>query len=67
VDMEQMPEVLRVKNFGRASRSKHTHLVNEDTSRKDSMWESYLPERIASSLGGVGGTLRPAKRRKIGQ
>ncbi|KAF1332117.1 Microfibrillar-associated protein 1, partial [Globisporangium splendens] len=35
---EMLPKVMQVKNFGRAGQSKYTHLADQDTSRKDSLW-----------------------------
>lgn len=40
VDKENLPKVLRVRrgNFGKQGQSKYTHLLDNDTSRKDSLW-----------------------------
>ncbi|RCH81460.1 Microfibrillar-associated protein 1, partial [Rhizopus stolonifer] len=42
---EVLPEVMQVKNFGLAGRTKYTHLVDQDTSTKDSPWENPLAKR----------------------
>ncbi|KAJ1657411.1 hypothetical protein IWQ61_003180 [Dispira simplex] len=36
---EQLPDIMRVQNFGRASQSKWKSLKHEDTSRQDSLWD----------------------------
>ncbi|KJP89931.1 hypothetical protein AK88_00387 [Plasmodium fragile] len=40
VDRENLPKVLRVRrgNFGKQGQTKYTHLLDNDTSRKDSLW-----------------------------
>ncbi|CAA9989372.1 micro-fibrillar-associated protein, putative [Plasmodium knowlesi strain H] len=40
VDKENLPKVLRVRrgNFGKQGQTKYTHLLDNDTSRKDSLW-----------------------------
>ncbi|KAJ1957132.1 hypothetical protein IWQ62_005157 [Dispira parvispora] len=35
---EQLPDIMRVKNFGRASQGKWKSLKHEDTSQRDSLW-----------------------------
>ncbi|KAI9480726.1 MAG: splicing factor, Prp19-binding domain-containing protein [Benjaminiella poitrasii] len=42
---ELLPEVMQVKNFGLAGRTKYTHLVDQDTSSRDSPWEKPLVKR----------------------
>ncbi|KAI8373698.1 splicing factor, Prp19-binding domain-containing protein [Blakeslea trispora] len=40
-----LPKVMQVKNFGLAGRTKYTHLVDQDTSSKDSPWDKPLAKR----------------------
>jgi len=66
IDRTMLPKVMQVKNFGRAGRTKYTHLKNEDTSKQDDPWASasYNPQYI-QKMGGTGGFERPSKKRKI--
>lgn len=40
-----LPKVMQVKNFGLAGRTKYTHLVDQDTSKRDSPWDKPLAKR----------------------
>ncbi|OBZ85615.1 Microfibrillar-associated protein 1 [Choanephora cucurbitarum] len=42
---ELLPKVMQVKNFGLAGRTKYTHLVDQDTSSKESPWAKPLAKR----------------------
>ncbi|KAI8993645.1 splicing factor, Prp19-binding domain-containing protein [Pilobolus umbonatus] len=42
---ELLPKIKQVKNFGLAGRTKYTHLVDQDTSQRDSPWEKPLAKR----------------------
>jgi len=61
-----LPKVMQVKNFGRAGRTKYTHLKNEDTSKLDDPWAAatYNPQ-YTQKMGGTGGFERPSKKRKM--
>ncbi|UJR15348.1 hypothetical protein I4U23_002297 [Adineta vaga] len=41
-----LPKVMQVKNFGMAGRTKYTHLVDQDTSTKQSPWASDKQSNI---------------------
>jgi len=66
IDRTMLPKVMQVKNFGRAGRTKYTHLKNEDTSKQDDPWAAatYNPQYI-QKMGGTGGFERLSKKRKI--
>lgn len=61
-----LPAVLQVKNFGKAGRTKYTHLAAEDTSRKDSFWgrNDAVREKFSSRLSGTRELDAPSKKRK---
>jgi len=69
MDKSNVPKPMQVKNFGRASRSKYTHLVDQDTSNlKDNPWlkSRELLSKLDKKRGGMkGGFDPPSKKRKL--
>lgn len=68
-DREAMPAPMQVKNFGRRSQVKWTHLVAEDTSSKDALWASDrgLTHKYRDRMAGYKAAddfERPGKRKK---
>ncbi|OQR92898.1 hypothetical protein THRCLA_08589 [Thraustotheca clavata] len=66
VDYEALPKIRQVKNFGKAGRTKYTHLVDQDTTdylnplkRTDLMNQKY-----SKKMAGMGAINRPTKRAK---
>ncbi|CAH8575363.1 unnamed protein product [Dicrocoelium dendriticum] len=45
-DKTKLPAVMQVKNFGRAGRTKYTHLVDQDTTVFDSPWSTSNPQNV---------------------
>ncbi|CAG8735883.1 18819_t:CDS:2, partial [Acaulospora morrowiae] len=70
VHKELLPKVMQVKNFGRAGQTKWTHLVDQDTSKKDAAWSknTLVNKSTISKMGGMhGGFDKPtSKKRKTG-
>uniref|UniRef100_A0A6B2G696 Microfibrillar-associated protein 1 (Trinotate prediction) n=1 Tax=Myxobolus squamalis TaxID=59785 RepID=A0A6B2G696_MYXSQ len=67
-DKSTLPQVMRVKNFGKASRTKYTHLVDQDTSCFEGAWskKNELSGIFSTKIGGgMKQTFdRPATKRK---
>ena len=68
-DKTILPQIMQVKNFGMAGRTKYTHLVDQDTTGLDNPWSN--PDNVTSSvhkkMGGIGNSQfsKPAiKKRK---
>ncbi|KAH7479302.1 hypothetical protein KRP22_010654 [Phytophthora ramorum] len=63
---EMLPAVMQVKNFGRAGRTKYTHLADQDTSSRDSLWarNDGIREKYKSHLGGMKDIDGSTKRRR---
>ncbi|KAE8910300.1 hypothetical protein PF005_g1393 [Phytophthora fragariae] len=63
---EMLPAVMQVKNFGRAGRTKYTHLADQDTSNRDSLWarNDGIREKYKTHLGGMKEIDGSTKRRR---
>ena len=70
-DKSMLPKVMQVRNFGRSSRTKWTHLVDNDTTSWESPWaaDSAARAKYNSRMAGVKGNLNDAgrvvKKRKV--
>lgn len=53
--MELLPAVMQVRDFGKMSRTKWTHLAKEDTTSFDAGWSKKNPGRIEKSQEGCFG------------
>ncbi|TYZ62544.1 hypothetical protein PybrP1_009664 [[Pythium] brassicae (nom. inval.)] len=63
---EMLPKVMQVKNFGRSGQTKYTHLADQDTSHRDSLWarNDSIREKFKNKLSGVRDIEGSLKRRK---
>eukprot|EP00298_Acanthocystis_sp_HF-20_P025093 c36817_g1_i1.p1 GENE.c36817_g1_i1~~c36817_g1_i1.p1 ORF type:complete len:407 (+),score=172.27 c36817_g1_i1:17-1237(+) len=63
-DKTKMPEVLQVKNFGRAGQTKWTHLAKEDTTNINDIRERGYDPLATKYQNKMGGMNRPLQRPK---
>jgi microfibrillar-associated protein 1 len=66
-DKTILPSIMQVRRYGLASRTKYTHLTNEDTSIHDDYWrnEHTLRDKYVEKIAGTRKMERPRKKRKI--
>eukprot|EP01117_Protostelium_nocturnum_P019359 TRINITY_DN8379_c0_g1_i2.p1 TRINITY_DN8379_c0_g1~~TRINITY_DN8379_c0_g1_i2.p1 ORF type:complete len:369 (-),score=185.29 TRINITY_DN8379_c0_g1_i2:57-1163(-) len=66
-DKSILPQVMQVKNFGKRGRTKYTHLVDQDTSKKDAGWSTKetadLQQKLQQRAGGMGSVERNSSRK----
>jgi microfibrillar-associated protein 1 len=71
INKAAVPKVLQVKNFGKAGRTKYTHLADQDTSNmKDNPFlaDRTVRQVMEKKMGGMkkdAGFDRPTKKRKV--
>eukprot|EP01133_Synstelium_polycarpum_P003500 gene3500-3999_t len=46
---ELLPEIMRVKGFGKAGRTKYTHLADQDTSSREQLWGQNNSEKPSTN------------------
>ncbi|RKP08269.1 splicing factor, Prp19-binding domain-containing protein [Thamnocephalis sphaerospora] len=67
-NVEMLPSVMQVRDFGKRSQTKWTHLAAEDTTERNAAWSqnSDINKRMAKRMGGIKGSVdKPtAKRRR---
>jgi microfibrillar-associated protein 1 len=66
IDKTVLPLVMQVKNFGRAGRTKWTHLVAEDTTKFDAGWAAKdgANRTYVNKMGGMGPVDDPKRKYK---
>jgi microfibrillar-associated protein 1 len=68
VDKSKLPKVLQVRrsDFGKAKRTRYTHLTDQDTTGKDNPWtqKEFQIDRLKRKMGGFGSVESSAKKQK---
>merc|ERR1711902_429228 len=67
-DKTVLPKVMQVKNFGRSSRTKYTHLVDQDTTQFDAAWSQESAQNVKFQVNHAAGMKnvfeRPSAKKK---